>query len=338
MNISYDGMLKNRKILVTGATGFLGGHLISSLVEAGAQITAIDIAEPNQQLSKLCGDRIKWVQADITADNLSGYLSTIDTVYHLAGKSLAGSSEQIFKELCRLNVDGTRNVLTASAAAGVRRFIHISSAAVCGSSSDKVITEKDISPVTSYGLSKLKSEEVVKEICGDKMTYVIFSPTAFFGENHLGSLYEMTKAIKQKRYIMIGKGLNRMNFLYVKDLVDVLIKAADEPKAANQTYIAADTPITLRDFTNLTRKELDQPPVKFYMPRLIGLVLGFGFDIVAKLLHRPMPLSVKRVLNMTYDACYSGAKLTEHLSIKLPYGIYQGWIRTIKWYKSEGLL
>ena len=72
---------------------------------------------------------------------------------------------------------------------------------------------------------------------------------------------EAFRAIKQKRYVMIGSGHNHMNFLYVKDLVDVLIKVKDEPMVANQTYIVADTPITLKDFTNLTRKEFGFPPV-----------------------------------------------------------------------------
>lgn len=331
-------MFEGKKIFITGAAGFLGGHLINSILESEAQITAVDITVPNQQFSKLCGDKVKWIRADITTEDLSKYLSGNDIVYHLASKILAGTSDRVFKELCRLNIDGTRNVVKASVAAGAKKFIHISSAAVCGNSGSKFITEDDIRPTTSYGLSKLRSEEIVREFSGGKMAYVIFRPTAFFGENHFGSFYEMIRAIKRKRYIMIGNGRNHMNFLYVKDFVDVLVKVANEPDAENEIYIVADTPITLRDFTNLIRKELGLQPVKFYVPMLAGLTLGLGFDIIAKLLNWPMPLSAKRVLNMTHDACYSAAKLTEQLSIKFNYGIYQGWIRTIKWYKSQGLI
>ncbi len=331
-------MLNQKKILVTGAAGFLGEHLIGSLLETEAQIMAVDIAEPNRQFKQVCRDRVKWVQADVTADDLSGYLSGTDIVYHLAGKTLAGTSEQIFKELSRLNIDGTRNVVKASVAAGAKRFIHVSSAAVCGNSGDKVITEDDVRPMASYGFSKLRGEDVVKEFSGDKMAYVIFRPTAFFDKNHFGSLYEMAVAIKRKRYVMIGNGHNHMNFLYVKDLVDIMLKAGHEPAMANQTYIVADTPITLRELTNLIKKELGIPPVKFYIPTPVGLALGFGFDIIAKLLHRPMPLSVKRVLAMTEDNHYSADKLMEQFSIKFNYGIYSGWARTIKWYKSQGLI
>lgn len=312
--------------------------MIRALMETDVQITAVDIAEPNRQLLEQYDKRINWIQANVVTDDLSRHLAGIDIVYHLAGKTLPGTSEQSYKELCELNVDGTKNVARASVIAGVTKFIHVSSAAVCGNSGSKFITEDDIRPTTSYGLSKLRSEEIVREFSGDKMAYVIFRPTAFFGENHFGSLYEMIRAIKQKRYIMIGNGHNHMNFLYVKDLVDIMLKAGHEPAMANQTYIVADTPITLRELTNLIKKELGIPPVKFYIPTPVGLALGFGFDIIAKLLHRPMPLSAKRVLNMTHDACYSAAKLTEQLSIKFNYGIYQGWIRTIKWYKSQGLI
>lgn len=331
-------MLEGKKVFITGAAGFLGGHLIGSLMETDVQITAVDIAEPNRQLLEQYGKRINWIQANVVTDDLSRHLAGIDIVYHLAGKTLPGTSEQSYKELCELNVDGTKNVARASVIAGVTKFIHVSSAAACGTMDSEVVRENHSKPVTSYGRSKLKSEQVVKEIAGDKMMYIILRPTAFFGENHLGSLYEMTKAIKQKRYIMIGNGHNHMNFLYVKDLVDIMLKAGHEPAMANQTYIVADTPITLRELTNLIKKELGIPLVKFYIPTPVGLALGFGFDIIAKLLHRPMPLSVKRVLAMTEDNYYSADKLMEQFSIKFNYGIYSGWARTIKWYKSQGLI
>ena len=326
-------MLKGEKVLITGATGFLGGHLVTNLLQSEVQITAVDKNEPNLPLKALCGDRVKWVCADIITDDLSGYFPGVNIVYHLAG-----SAGQDFKELCKLNVDGTRNVAKAAVAAGVRRLIHISSAAVCKNPGRGVVREDDVRPSTAYGLSKLKSEEAVREICRAKTEYVILRPTAFFGEHHLGSLHEMVKAIKRGTYVMIGRGGNHMNFLYVKDLVGILIQAADELGMANQIYIVADTPITLRDFTNLTRKELGFGPVRFYIPKSIGLALGVAFDIFGRLWRRRMPLSLSRVLNMTSDAQYSAAKLLGQLPIQLEYGINQGWVNTIKWYKSQDLI
>lgn len=326
-------MLKGKKFLITGAMGFLGGHLVNSLLETEAQITAVDIAEPNRHLKEICGDRVRWFQADIIEDDLSEFLFGINVVYHLVG-----ISGQVLKELCNLNVNGTRNVAKASVDAGVQRFIHISSAAVCGVSDNRIITEKDVNPNGSYGLSKLKSEEVVKEICKDKMDYVILRPTAFFGENHLGSLYEMARTIKQKRYFMIGNGTNNMNFLYVKDFVDILVKVAENSKVVNQSFLVADETISLKDFTNITRIELNLKPTNFYIPKSLGMVMGLGFDIISKSLHKSMPLSVKRVVNMTNDANYSGSKILQKLSTRLPYGVKKGWIQTIKWYMSKGLL
>lgn len=328
----------NQRVLITGAAGFLGGHLISSLFETDAQITAVDIAEPNRELLDRYGKRVNWVQADVIVDDLSEHLAGIETVYHLAGRTLPGTSKQVFSELCKLNVDGTRNVAHAAVASGVKNFIHISSAAACGDSDDTVIREDNGGPVASYGHSKLKSEQVVKEIASDKMIYVILRPTAFLGENHLGSLYEMVRAIKQKRYVLIGNGRNHMNFLYVKDLVDVLIKAANEPAMANQSYIVADNPITLMELTNCVRRELGLPSSKFRIPKPVGMTIGFGFDMIAKLLHRSMPLSVSRVKAMTRDVCYCADKLKGQLSCDFRYGIYSGLVRTIKWYKSQGLI
>ncbi|AQQ71503.1 UDP-glucose 4-epimerase [Limihaloglobus sulfuriphilus] len=328
---------ENIKILIVGANGFLGAHLLRYFEEKGASIVAVDISLPEFDSSKY-SDRVKWCKVDILQDDLSDYLQRVDVVYHLAGKYLPGNSAQVLNELCTLNVEGTKRVLKASVNAGVKCFIHISSAAVCGRIDGGVIKEEDIMPNESYGLSKLRSEDVVKEICNNKMEYVIVRPTAFFGENHLGSLYEMVRAIKHKRYCIIGDGENHMNFLYVRDLVEILVELANNFDSYNQTFLVADRPIALKDFTNLTRKELGLKPTSLYMPKLIGLLIGGGFDLVSKLLRRSMPLSLKRVANMTNDCRYDGSKILEKLSLKLPYGVEKGWSKTIEWYKSNDLL
>ena len=325
-----------QKVLVTGAAGFLGEHLISSLVETDVIITALDITKPNPELVNRDADRISWVQADLTLDDLSNHLSGVDTVYHLAAKYLPGNSKEILNELFSLNVNGTRNVAEAAVSLGVKKFIHISSVAACESSDRVIITEDSGTPVTSYGHSKLKSEQVVIDCASNKMEYLILRPTALFGENHLGSIFEMVKAIMQKRYLIIGKGYNHVNFLYVKDLVDILLRAAGEPKAVDHTYIVAYEPITLIELTNCIKKELGLPPSKFHIPRALGMIIGFGFDIIAQLFHRPMPLSVDRVTTMTRDLCYCGDKLRERLSRDFKYGIYAGLAGTIKWYKAQG--
>lgn len=331
-------MLEDKRILITGAGGFLGGHLLNALDDKDVKITALDIAKPNLQLSTLHNKEAKWVQANVATDDLSEHFSGVDVVYHLAGRYLPGNTDDVLKELCHLNVEGTKNVLKASRNAGAKRFIHISSAAVCGREDGGLISENDVHPNESYGVSKLKSEEVVKEICGDKIDCVILRPTAFFGENHLGSLYEMAKVIQKRRFVLIGNGQNRMNFLYVKDLVDVLIRAAQEAKMSGKTYIVADEPVRLKDFIDLTKKDLGLSSSQFYIPRCIGLAIGFGFDIVSRFIRRPMPLSVKRVLNMTHDAAYWGAMLKEDTGICFKYGMINGWARTIEWYKTQNLL
>jgi nucleoside-diphosphate-sugar epimerase len=201
-----------------------------------------------------------------------------------------------------------------------------------------VITENDVRPITSYGFSKLKSEEVVKDFCDTRIEYVILRPTAFFGENHLGSLYEMAKMIQRKNFVMIGNGRNHMNFLYVNDLTDILVRAVTECKMTNQIFLVADSPVKLKEFTNYTAKELGLEPSMFYIPKFVGLSAGFGFDVLSRILNRPMPLSVARVKNMTNDSRYSGAKLLELLSAKFQYGVYHGWTRTLNWYRSESLL
>jgi len=330
-------MLKNKRVLITGALGFVGKHLIESTLRTGMKIIAVDLLKPGENLVEQYGDAVTWIQADLLKDDLSNFLSGVDTVYHLAAAFLPGNLEKITDTLCMLNVEGTRKVAAASVKAGVRQFMHVSSVAACEWSGDVRVTEDTGKPVSSYGYSKLKSEQVLKEIANHKMNYTIFRPTAMFGEYHLGSVFELVKAIHQKKFIIIGTGRNHVNFLYVKDFAAILTKAAEKPEMTNQTYIVADTPITLNELTDFIRQEVDMPPNLFKLPTFIGLSAGFAFDILSRIAHRPMPLSVNRVRAMTRDICYSNERL-KALSIKFDCGIFDGLKRAIVWYKSQGLL
>ena len=325
-------------MLVTGASGFVGKHLIKTLLETEAVVTAIYHTKPLQDVTSESGGRITCVQADVTVDNLSKYMPGARTVYHLAGIFSPGSSDSTLQELCKVNVAGTVNVAHAAAASGVERFILVSSVAACEASDERLITEEKGAPVTSYGISKLRSEGALKKIAAGKMNYIILRPTALFGEDHLGSIYELARAIKRGRFILIGNGRNYVNFQYVQDFTDVLATVGSRAGIENEVYIAGDTPITLLQLVHCIRRELQLPLATFHIPKGLGLSLGFAFDLLAKVTHRPMPLSASRVRAMTRDVCYSSAKLRKQLPNDFRYGVRAGLARTLGWYESTGLL
>jgi nucleoside-diphosphate-sugar epimerase len=323
-------MAKN--ILITGAAGFLGSHLIDSLLKEDVQIRALDLNVPDANCDKLI-----WIKKDILRDDLSEVFKGVDIVYHLAGKYSPGNSDEILKNLNKLNVVGTGNVAKAASLAGVKKVIHISSIAACEESKEKIITEDSGLPVTSYGLSKLESEKNLISNLSRNTKYIIVRPVAFFGENHKGSIYELVKVIKNKKFVLIGKGNNCVNFLYVKDLVEVLITTGLDVSISNETYIVSDNPVSLKQLVRIIKQKLAIKETRFYIPRPIGMGIGVVFDVFSFLARRRLPISARRVNAMTKNVTYSNEKIKKIVPI-FKYGVEKGLIRTIDWYKSSGLI
>ncbi len=324
----------SKKVLITGAAGFLGYHLIESLLKEDVEIVALDLVTPKHQYDN---EQIKWHITDLLNDDISEYFNGIDIVYHLAGRFLPGNSDDILAELNKLNVEGTKRVAQAASKTGIKRIVHISSIAACEESGSTIVNEDSGKFTSSYGQSKMMSEVALKENVFSNTNYIIIRPVAFFGENHTGSIFELAKAIKSKRFIMIGKGNNCTNFLYVKDLVNVLIELGFNEDIINQVFIISDERLSLLELTNTIRTELRLQGCNFYIPRFFGMLLADGCDVLSRITRRPLPLSIRRFKAMTRDVWYSNRKLRDIIP-DFKYGVRSGLKRTIEWYKSQNLL
>lgn len=322
-----------KKILITGAGGFLGGHLIESLEKNNVEIKAIDLfVQDNHD-----NDKIKWFKCDLLKDDLTKIVKDIDVIYHLAGKYLPGNSKRILDDLNILNVNGTQNIANAASLAGVKKIIHISSIAACEESSGKIINEENGKPVTSYGVSKLESEKTLIANLSGQTKYIIFRPVAFFGENHKGSVYELVKTIKDRRFFLIGKGENNLNLLYVKDLVNYLIEVGIDDDVSNEIFIVSGEPLQLKMFVDAIKRKFGFSDTRFYVPKVIGLFFGYILDKISQYLVIQFPLSLHRVKAMTRDKYYSNYKINKQLG-GCKYGVIQGLNSTIDWYETQNLL
>ena len=215
--------------LVTGGAGFLGIHLCRSLLEQADKVISYDIAAmpPEEGLSG-----VVEVVGDIRdGAALARALEGVDTVVHAAAALALASPE----EIDAVNAEGTRRVLEASRAAGVRRLVYVSTTAVYGMPTAHPITEDcALDPMGSYGIAKAKAEQYVLEQQG--LSTVIIRPKSFIGTGRLGIFQVLFDWIESGcRIYILGDGTNRFQLLSVLDLVEA-IRLAGVAERPSEVY------------------------------------------------------------------------------------------------------
>tara|TARA_B100000767_G_C19771049_1_gene540034 strand:- start:1979 stop:2938 length:960 start_codon:yes stop_codon:yes gene_type:complete len=315
--------MKN-KILVTGASGFVGKHLIQKLLSMDFSIIAISRNIHKSQ------SNIKWVQADITKDNLFQEMQDVEYIFHLAAE-LSESNN-----LYEVNVEATASIVKSAIKANVSKFIYISSIAAGEVNIDNkiVIDETNGSPISKYGISKLEGENQLKLIAESKIEYIIYRPTALFGEEHLGSFYDFVKVIKSKRYVQIGNGKNPVNFLYIKDFIEY-ITSVSFSNQYNETFIINHECTSLSEFTEYITDKLRLPKYRYFIPYHIGIIIGYIAELLQKYLKVNLPISRKRVKAIVRNCYYSPSKVNS-INLKVEsIGIEKGVQNTIDYFEKK---
>ena len=276
------------KILVSGASGFIGTSLCQRFVEDNREVTACcrsQLAAPGVTFlpSPQLGPKADWTEA----------LQEVKTVIHLAARAhVAGETNGVEAEALyqAFNTQGTACLAKQAATLGVRHFIYISSIGVVAENSYKPLNPFDKnSPVTPYGRSKLGAENAIKEICsGTKMSYTIIRPPLVYGPKNPGNMARLLKIT----YSVIPLPLsaldsNRRSFVAVSNLIDLILLCLEHPAATNQTFhVSDDDDISTAELLRRMGKALNKPVHNLPIPAFAlkgGLRMAGKGDWVDKL-------------------------------------------------------
>ncbi len=239
--------LAGRQVLVTGATGFLGGALVHRLAQDGTQVKAL--ARRPQKAGYIKDlPNVTIVEGDITdAEHMKAVTQDCSIVFHVAA-ALGGK----FEKQRHINVDGTRNVMLAAAEAEVERVVVVSSIAVYGYNYDGDITEdREQKPERSfYNITKSQAEGVVREIGAQyNVPYTLIRPAMIYGPRSNAWTSTLFRLAKLNPTPFIGDGHGNVHPIYVDDLVDLMILSATHPAAVGQAFnCSADPAPTWREF------------------------------------------------------------------------------------------
>lgn len=283
------------RVLVTGATGFIGGRLCAKLIQQGCNVRALvrDLA----RASELREYGVETMLGDLCdRASLERATSDVDTIYHFAA---VFRQEVPRKEIWRTNVDGIENLLDAAARSGVKRFTHCSSTSVYGLRPRTPTTEDSpFVPIRAdlYQASKLAAERHV--LCygsRGKLATTIIRTTGVYGPGDLRFL-KLFKAIARKRFVMIGRGEVLFSMIYIDDLLDGIVRCATKASAMNNQYLlTGNEPITLNDTVRIIAEAIGVPPPRLHVPVMPLYFVGLLMEWILKPLGIRPPLFRRRV-------------------------------------------
>lgn len=254
------------RVLITGGTGLLGRHLIAALAERGDAVKVLVL--PSEEAVALVQQGHSICRGDVRElDTLIGPMQGVDTVFHLAG--MMGVWRPL-ADYRAVNAVGTENVCRAALRAGVGRLVHVSSWTVYGTGRGKPLTEADdLAPVDDpYSLTKAEGDRIVQRfIERDRLPAVIVRPGTFFGPGdrlHIGRIADRLRAGKG---IVIGSGRNALPLVYVTDVVQGLLLAADHERAIGQVYnLSNDRPLTQEGLLRAIAQDVGGKPPLLRVP------------------------------------------------------------------------
>jgi nucleoside-diphosphate-sugar epimerase len=230
------------KILVTGANGFVGRSLCTAVFSQGKAVRAV------MRVASAQADDFEQVAVGSIdgGTDWSAALRDVNIVIHLAARVHVMSDNAVnpLAEFRKINVAGTLNLAQQAAKAGVKRFIFISSVKVNGEHTeiDKPFSETDAAnPQDAYGISKHEAEQGLMRIAEETgMEVVIIRPPLVYGAGVKANFASMMRVVQRGIPLPLGAIYNKRSFVYVKNLVSLILCCIDHPAAANQTFLVSD--------------------------------------------------------------------------------------------------
>jgi nucleoside-diphosphate-sugar epimerase len=289
-------------IVIIGGSGFIGTRLSLRLNQSGKLFQIIDKAP-----SGFFPDKV--LSADIRQSLSLRFSSEPSVLINLAAEHRDDVRPlSLYDEV---NIDGAKNICNLAKARGINKIIFTSSVAVYGFAPLGTNESGVIAPFNDYGRTKWEAEQVYKQWQSEdpeNRTLVIVRPTVVFGERNRGNVFNLLKQITSGKFVMVGNGLNRKSMAYVEN-VAAFLEYTLSFKPGVHIYNYIDKPdFTMNSLVTYVNKLLGRSAnLKIGLPFSIGLLIGYGFDLIACITGKKFPISAIRVRKFCANSVYESA-------------------------------
>jgi nucleoside-diphosphate-sugar epimerase len=326
------------KALVTGAAGFVGGHLVEMLVTRGDEVRAlVRPGEDTRWLRTL--DGVETIEGDLTdAPSLARAVRGVQRVYNVGAKTGPWGHEAVYRAV---NVQGLADLIRSAIDAGVERIVHTSSITVYGHHLSGIVTEDHPyrAEDNPYSRTKIAGEELIWKLVREQgAPVVVVRPGWVYGPRDSSSFARIVEFVESGSGIVIGRGRNVVPVVYVEDVARGLILAGDAGEAAvGRAYnIVDDRRVSQSEYLDIVADALQVPHVSRRVPFAAMYLAGRTAEVVWRAAGRrkgaPPPLTSYGVTLLGGDQRFSTDRARRELGYAPQFDVRRGVAAGVRWY------